>query len=93
MANKNSNNRRIGAKLNKKGAKMPKLTELEQKRQKAQKVLPELRKLLDKYGFENVNYVWQKVIKAERELSVAKAKAEKAAREAEKIEKRLLEEL
>lgn len=74
-------------------AKVNKLTELEQKRRNAKKALPDIRNLIKKHGFEIVNYVWQKVIAKERQVAVARAKASKAIKEAEKLEKQLGEEL
>lgn len=68
---------------------MGKLTELEVKRQKAQKVLPDLKKLIKTHTFEVVNYAWQKVIEAERKLAKAEAKVKVAQAEADKLKQQL----
>lgn len=64
-------------------------TEVEIKRELAEKIGPELKALIKKYGFEFVNYTWQKVIEKQRQIAKAEVEVRAAQEKVEYLKRSL----
>lgn len=69
-----------------------KKTEVQIKREMSEKIAPEIKALIKKYGYEHVAYTWTKTVEKQRQLNKALSEAKTAQKKANTI-KRQIEEL
>lgn len=60
---------------------------LEKKRAVAEQVAPRLKKLIKDYGFETVNYVWQKEVANQRKINKIENNIKKLQDEKKRLQK------